>query len=482
MELSLIITVLCAIGAFVFALLWRSAKAGADLYAQQAREGTDERQRLAEEKAAALATAQQIPELKVTLAQRERELEETRATSSEVRAQLEGLRTELRKEREASQEKLATLEQAREQLSQAFSALSAQALKSNNQSFLELAQQTLAKFQEVARGDLDKRQQAIEQVVKPVRESLDKFDARVQELEKSRVGAYESLSQQVRSLAETQTQLRSETANLVKALRQPAVRGRWGEMQLRRVVEMAGMLKHCDFVEQHSVTTDEGNLLRPDLIVRMPGGGQIVVDAKAPLAAFLEAYEAPDEDTRRLRLIDHAKQLRTHLTALSRRSYWQQFEGTPDMVVLFVPGEIFYSAAFEHDASLLEYSFESRVLIASPTTLIALLRTIAYGWRQEALAVNARMVSDLGAELHKRIASMATHLVTLGNSLQGAVKAYNGAVGSIETRVLVTARKFRDLEAVAGDEEIKELAPVDVAVRETSAEEMRPVADLHVLK
>lgn len=470
----LILLIVSGLGVFILTLLWRSAQGRAELYESQAREAVEAQQRLTEEKAVAQATAAQIPELRALLAQREEELAALRETAADGRAELEGLRTELRKEREASQEKLATLERAREELSQAFRALSAEALKSNNQSFLELAQQTLAKFQEVAKGDLDKRQQAIEQVVKPVRESLDKFDARVQELEKTRVGAYESLSQQVRSLAETQTQLRSETANLVKALRQPAVRGRWGEMQLRRVAEMAGMLKHCDFVEQHSLRDGDGNVQRPDLIVRMPGGAHIVVDAKAPLAAFLEAYEAQDEETRRLRMQDHARQLRAHLNQLSRRAYWEQLEGTPDMVVLFVPGETFYSAAFEHDPSLLEYSFENRVLIASPTTLIALLRTIAYGWRQEALADNARKVSDLGAELYRRLANMANHLGSLGNSLQSAVKHYNSAVGSIESRVLVTARKFRDLEAASGREDIRTLAPVELAVRELSAEELRP--------
>jgi DNA recombination protein RmuC len=415
----------------------------------------------------------ELGEARVQLAAESARLDETRASVTELHGKAESLATALRMEREAAAGKLAEIERARENLTQAFSALSAEALKSNNQAFIELAQQSLAQHQEAAKGDLARRQQAIDELVKPMRESLDKFDAKVQEVEKARVGAYAELSQQVRSLAETQTQLRSETSNLVKALRQPHVRGRWGEMQLRRVVEMAGMLDHCDFYEQASVDTDEGRL-RPDLIVRLPGNKNLVVDAKAPLAAYLDALEATDDETRRIRLADHARQLRTHLSALSRKSYWDQFQPSPEFVVLFVPGEMFFSAALEQDPELLEFGVEQRVILATPTTLIALLRAVAYGWRQDTLAENAKKVSELGAELYARLATMGDHFAAVGMRLEAAVKSYNLAVGSLETRVLVTARKFRDLKAVGGDVLLDPPAPIDVLPRELRAEDLLP--------
>jgi DNA recombination protein RmuC len=306
-----------------------------------------------------------------------------------------------------------------------------------------------------------------------MRETLDKFDAKVQEIEKSRVGAYAELSQQVRSLAETQTQLRGETSNLVKALRQPQVRGRWGEMQLRRVVEMAGMLAYCDFVEQESVATDDGRL-RPDLIVKLPGGKNIVVDAKAPLSAYFDAVEAPDEDTRRARLADHLRQLREHVRALGRKSYWEQFQPTPEFVVMFVPGEAFYHAALEQDPTLIEFSVEQGVTLAAPTTLITLLKAVAYGWRQEALADNARKVSELGAELYERLATMGGHFAGVGSRLEAAVRSYNQAVASLESRVLVTARKFRDLRAVSGEAELESPAQIELLPRNVRGEELLP--------
>jgi DNA recombination protein RmuC len=461
-----------ALGAIVTALLASRSRAGALEQAALRFEVT--RAQLAERAGAA---ERELGEMRVRLAAEAAKLDEARGANTELHGKAESLATALKMERHAGAGKLAELERAREQLTQAFSALSSEALKSNNQAFIELAQASLAKFQEAAKGDLELRQQAIDGLVRPVRETLDKFDLKVQEIEKSRVGAYAELSQQVRALAETQTQLRGETSNLVRALRQPQVRGRWGEMQLRRVVEMAGMLAYCDFVEQASVDTDDGRL-RPDLIVKLPGGKNIVVDAKAPLSAYFDAIEAPDEATRHVRLADHLRQLRDHVRALGRKSYWEQFQPTPEFVVMFVPGEAFYHAALEQDPSLIEFSVDQGVTLAAPTTLIALLKAVAYGWRQEALAENAKKVSELGAELYGRLATMGEHFAMLGGRLEAAVKSYNLAVGSLESRVLVSARKFRDLKAVGGDVLLDAAAPIDVLPREMRAEDLLPAPDM----
>jgi DNA recombination protein RmuC len=351
----------------------------------------------------------------------------------------------------------------------AFRALSADALAQNNRAFLDLAQSTLAQTQQAARGDLDLRQQAIAEMVTPVRASLEKVDSKIQELEKSRAGAYAALHEQVRGLLETQTQLRSETGKLVTALRTPSARGRWGEIQLKRVVEMAGMLSHCDFVTQTTLFSDEGRL-RPDLLVRLPAGKTIVVDAKAPLDAYLQAIEAPDEASRKARLADHARQVRNHLAALGRKSYWDQFDSAPEFAVLFLPGECFFSAALESDPSLIEAGVERNIILATPTTLIALLRAVAYGWRQENLAQNAAEISALGKELFKRLSDMGEHFNKVGKNLERAVDAYNGAVGSFESRVMVSARKFADLKTAPLGLEIAPLDPVDRNVRRLERE------------
>jgi len=351
----------------------------------------------------------------------------------------------------------------------AFKALSADALARNNQAFLDLARATLAQTQEAARGDLEKRQQAIVELVTPVRDSLDKVDSKIQELEKARAGAYATLNEQVRSLGETQLQLRAETGKLVTALRTPSVRGHWGEIQLRRVVEMAGMLDHCDFLTQATVTSEEGRL-RPDLLVRLPAGKTIVVDAKTPLEGYLQAMEAPDEPARKARLADHARQVRAHMTALGRKSYWEQFEHAPEFAVLFLPGECFFSAALESDPSLIECGVEQNIILATPTTLIALLRAVAYGWRQENLAQNAAEISALGKELFKRLSDMGAHWNKVGKGLERAVEAYNAAVGSLESRVMVSARKFAELETAPLGVEIAELEPVDKSVRAVQQE------------
>jgi DNA recombination protein RmuC len=355
------------------------------------------------------------------------------------------------------------------ELSDSFRALSADALARNTQAFLELANSALARTQEAARGDLEKRQQAVAELVNPVRASLEKVDARIQDLEKSRVGAYAALHEQVRSLLETQQQLRSETGRLVTALRTPGVRGHWGEMQLRRVVEMAGMLDHCDFFSQTTIESEAGRL-RPDLLVRLPAAKTVVVDAKTPLEAYLRAMEADNESERKARLADHARQVRSHLSALARKSYWEQFDQAPEFAVMFLPGECFFSAALENDPSLIEFGVGQNVILATPTTLIALLRAVAYGWRQEKLAQNAAEISALGKELYKRLSDMSDHWSKVGKGLERAVEAYNSAIGSLESRVMVSARKFADLKTAPLGVDIPALEPVEKAVRAVEAE------------
>jgi DNA recombination protein RmuC len=411
--------------------------------------------------------------LRARLSLTERDLASVRAEMARLQQTYTGLvegkarlEAALETERETSVEKIALINQASVELQNAFKALAADALKSNNSSFLQIAQETLKRFQGEAKGDLDARQKAVADLIAPVRESLDKVDTQIQQMEKERGQAYGALHAQVQSLIATQKELQSETGNLVRALRTPNVRGRWGEIQLRRVVEIAGMLPYCDFAEQETIVGDSGRL-RPDLVVKLPGGKNVVVDAKTPLQAFLEAFEAEDEETRRSSLANHARQVRDHMRTLSSKNYWEQFEATPEFVVMFLPGETFFSAALEQDPALIEQGVLQRVIPASPTTLIALLKAVAYGWNQEKLARNAQQISALGKELHDRLRNLASHITAVGSSLDRAVDSYNKAVGSLESRVLVSARKFSELGASVA-EDIPALEPIETTARALS--------------
>lgn len=391
-----------------------------------------------------------------------------------LRVRLASLSSDLDHEKQQAAEKIALMEEAQQKLTQTFRNLSQEALSANNQSFLQLAKSTLEHYQESAKVDLTHRQKAIVEMLNPMHQALVKVDGKIQDLEKQRVGAYEVLRQQVTDLISSQKELRGETANLVKALRAPSVRGQWGEMQLKRVVEMAGMISHCDFMEQVTGQSENGRM-RPDMIVNLPGGKKLIVDAKAPLSAYLEALEAPDEATRQEKLAEHARQVRNHIRQLSQRAYWDQFQPTPEFVVLFLPGETFFSAALEKDPSLIEAGVKEKVILATPTTLIALLRAVSYGWRQENIAENARAISDLGRELYKRLSDMGGHFNRLGKHLGQMVDSYNQTAGTLERRVLVTARKFKDLDA--SQPELEELAVVDHTPRAIMAAELLETAE-----
>ena len=362
------------------------------------------------------------------------------------------------------------LEEARTKLTEAFQALSAEALKSNNQAFIQLARSTFETIQTQAKGDLETREQAIKGLVSPLVETLKRYEAQIQEMEKTRQSAYGSLEEQLRNLATVNQQLQKETGTLVNTLKGgPAARGRWGEMTLRRVAELAGMSEHCDFTEQEHFESATGRQ-RPDMIVHLPNGREIAVDAKAPLQAFLDAAAATTEEERTARLARHAQLVRDRMKELSAKAYWDQFDPAPEIVVLFLPGESFFSAALEQDRTLLEDGMQKHVVIATPTTLIALLRAVAFGWRQEQIAQNAREISALGKDLYDRVRTFLGHFEGVGSSLKRATETYNRAVGSLESRVLPSVRKFKELGAATGDG-IAELEPVDETTRSLNAPE-----------
>ena len=386
------------------------------------------------------------------------------------------LGAQLESERASSAEKLAVVADAQRQLKDTFEALSGEALRRSQESFLQLAQERLGQYQQASSSDLEARQQAITELLKPVRESLERVDTQLVRVDRERVGSYESVAQQLKGLSDTHDRLRRETDSLVRALRSPNVRGRWGEVQLRRVVELAGMIDYCDFTEKESATTDEGARLTPDLIIRLPGGTTIVVDSKVPIDAYLQSVDAPDEPAREAKLRDHARQVREHVKALGKKRYWEQFRPTPEFVVMFMPGEALLSGALQYDTELIEIAATQRVIPASPLTLIAVLRAVAYGWQQNRLVENAEQLSQLGKEMYDRLCTMADNLAGLGTNLRQAVESYNRTIGTIESRVLVTARRFRDM-GVSTPDELEEVKTVQVAVRDARAPELTGLFD-----
>jgi len=386
--------------------------------------------------------------------------------AAQVRAQrrIGELTTLLEAERKDHGEELAGLETT-------FVALASQALRQNNQAFLQLAHESLKQFQLQARNDLDQKEKAVENLVKPIREALEKTERQVRLMENERKEAYGQLHKHLETMQDAHRLLHSETRNLVQALRRPEVRGQWGELTLRRLVELAGMVEHCDFYEQEQVGSGAG-ALRPDLVVRLPGGREIVVDVKTPLDAYLSAVEAPDDSTRASHLDRHARKLRERVKELAAKSYWNQFPNAPDFVVLFIPGEQFLSAALERDPTLLEEALGQKVILATPTSLVALLRAVAYGWRQEALAANAEEIRVAGEELYARLATFTDHLTNIGGGLESAVKHFNRAVGSFESKLLPGARRFTEL-GISERKPLTPPTPVETGVREPVADNER---------
>ena len=408
-------------------------------------------------------TARRLGETQEDLQQLRQQLQDARDGSMGIREENAQLRTELAHQQQIVPQQLALLQTAEVQLKASFDALASTTLRTATEEFLKLADQKLGNVQKDALGEITRRQVAIDDLIQPIRDALLAVDTKLTEGEKSRLETTTALGTLIKHIAQGQEQLRGATQNLVRALRTPSIRGRWGEMQLRRVVEMAGMLPYCDFLEQPSLLGELGRQ-RPDLIVKLPGGKTIVIDAKVPLEAYLDATDAQDDAVRERRMVDHARQVREHMTKLGAKSYWEQVQPSPEFVVMFLPGESFFQSALQHDPELIDFGVRCQVFPASPITLIALLQVVAQGWRHERLAQNAEEIQALGKELYSRVSKMTDYLDTLRTRLDGAVKAFNDVVGSYETRVLVSARKFKELGATSGTE-IESLQPVDTIPR-----------------
>ena len=373
------------------------------------------------------------------------------------------LSTTLELERKMAEEKLEAMSEDRQALSHAFSALSSQALKENNEAFLKLAQENLKQYQNQANTELDKKEKAIEHLIKPIHQALEKTEQQIRAMEKERQEAYGSLHKHLEHMAATQATLQNETRNLVQALRRPEVRGQWGELTLKRLAELAGMVEHCDFYEQENIDTESGRQ-RPDMIVRMPDGRMIVVDVKTPLDAYLNAIEAPDDKTREQEMVRHARNVKNRVNELANKAYWSQFKKSPDFVVLFIPGDQFLSAALDHERNLIEDALTKHVVLATPTSLVALLRAVAYGWRQEQLAENAEKIREVGEDLYQRLAIFTGHLQKIGKNLDNSVKAYNSAVGSFDSRILPGAQKFKEM-GISEKKVIEDIQQIETGLR-----------------
>ncbi len=421
-------------------------------------------------RAAHLAEAR-LADAKLTITEQSMQLQALAETAKSAESARDVARAELELQHRHQVEATARAEEDMARLTGAFASLSQEALARNNEQFLALADTRFGQVRAAAQGDLAQRQQAIEELLSPLSETLTRYERGIQQLESERQGAYAGLNERVAALHQGHEQLQKETRNLVSALRTPHTRGRWGEMTLRRAVEAAGMLEHCDFEEQKTVAGDEG-YLRPDMVVFLPGEGQVVIDSKVPLDAFLQFTDADDDEARQALLKKHAAQLRTHVDQLAKKEYWRQFERSPEFVVAFIPGEPLLAAALDADPTLQDHALDKRIVLVTPNTLVAMLRTIALSWQQETLAENAREVKELGAELYERLRIWTGHMQVLQKSLTSSVDAYNRAVGSLESRVLVTARKFPALGVVGNEAAgITELSPIEAAPRHLQAVE-----------
>ena len=392
-----------------------------------------------------------------------------------LRVELEAARVQLESERRAASERGAALEQAESRLRATFESLAAQALKNNSELFLSVAREALGREQALAHSGLKERETAIAQLVQPLRSALEKTEQQLQAIERERREAHAALRAQIESLSSGQSQLARETRNLVTALRRPEVRGRWGELTLRRLVELAGLSEHCDFTEQAHLHGPEG-ALRPDMVVHMPESRDLVVDVKTPLDAYLEALEAPTEEARQSALRRHAQQLEAQVRQLASKAYWAQFEHSPQFAVLFLPGDQFLSAALAERPELIEAALKQNIIIATPSTLIALLKTVAYGWRERAMADNAALIRELGQELYRRLGNFTGHIQRMGQRLDAALEAYNGAVGSLERQLLPQARRFHEL-GVPADAPLPRLEPLEQSVRTLGTRSEEPPSE-----